>query len=224
MYLFRKWKTMREIHKMKKKIQVLIVDDHYLLRIGLANSLNVENDIACIAEARTGGEAIELYRKHMPDIVLMDLRLPDMNGIDATAKLRSEFPNATVIILSTFDGEEDIFRSLQAGARSYVPKDISRDELLQIIRNAHSGKHTLPAPIAGRLAQRMQRRELTEREHEVLRLVVEGQTNKQIAVSLQITEVTVKLHVSSILTKLGARDRTQASTLAIQRGIVHLMN
>lgn len=209
---------------MKKKIQVLIVDDHYLLRIGLANSLNVEDDIACVGEARTGAEAIELYRKHGPDIVLMDLRLPDMSGIDATAKLRSEFPNATVIIISTFDGEEDIFRSLQAGARSYVPKDISREELLQTIRNAYNGKHSLPAPIAGRLAQRMQRRELTDREHEVLRLVVEGQTNKQIATALQITEVTVKLHVSSILTKLGARDRTQASTLAIQRGIVHLAN
>lgn len=209
---------------MKKKIQILIVDDHFLLRIGLANSLSLESDIACVAEAKTGAEAIELYRKHAPDIVLMDLRLPDMNGIDATAKLRSEFPNATVIMVSTFDGEEDIFRSLQAGARSYVPKDISRDELLQTIRNVYHGKHSLPASIAGRLAQRMQRRELTEREHEVLRLVVEGQTNKQIAVALQITEVTVKLHVSSILTKLGAQDRTQASTLAIQRGIVHLMN
>ena len=209
---------------MKKKIQVLIVDDHYLLRMGLANSLNVENDIACIAEARNGAEAIELYRKHIPDIVLMDLRLPDMNGVDATIKLRSEFPNATVIMISTFDGEEDIFRSLQAGARSYVPKDISRDELLQVIRNAYNGKHSLPAAIAGRLAQRMQRRELTERENEVLHLVVQGQTNKQIATALQITEVTVKLHVSSILTKLGTRDRTQASTLAIQRGIVHLMN
>lgn len=209
---------------MKKKIQVLIVDDHYLIRIGLANSLNVENDMVCIAEARTGAEAIELYRKHQPDIVLMDLRLPDMNGIETTVKLRSEFPNAIVIMISTFDGEEDIFRSLQAGARSYVPKDISRDELLQTIRDAHNGKHSLPAPIAGRLAQRMQRRELTDREHEVLRLVVDGQTNKQIAVTLQITEVTVKLHVSSILTKLGAHDRTQASTMAIQRGIVHLMN
>src|SRR5579864_493120 len=125
---------------MKKKIQVLIVDDHYLIRIGLANSLNVENDMVCIAEARTGAEAIELYRKHQPDIVLMDLRLPDMNGIETTVKLRSEFPNATVIMISTFDGEEDIFRSLQAGARSYVPKDISRDELLQTIRNAHNGK------------------------------------------------------------------------------------
>jgi DNA-binding NarL/FixJ family response regulator len=209
---------------MKKKIQVLIVDDHYLLRIGLANSLNVESDIACVGEAKTGVEAVELYRKLMPDIVLMDLRLPDMSGIDATTKLRAEFPQAMVIIISTFDGEEDIFRSLQAGARSYMPKDISRDELLQTIRNAYSGKHSLPAPIAGRLAQRMQRRELTDREHEVLRLVVEGQTNKQIAMILQITEVTVKLHVSSILSKLGAQDRTQASTLAIQRGIIHLMS
>jgi DNA-binding NarL/FixJ family response regulator len=208
---------------MKKKIQVLIVDDHYLLRIGLANSLNVESDIACVGEAKTGAEAVVLYRKLMPDIVLMDLRLPDMSGIDATAKLRAEFPQAMVIIISTFDGEEDIFRSLQAGARSYVPKDISRDELLQTIRNAYSGKHSLPAPIAGRLAQRMQRRELTDREHEVLQLVVEGQTNKQIAMVLQIAEVTVKLHVSSILSKLGAQDRTQASTLAIQRGIIHLM-
>ncbi len=209
---------------MKKKIQVLIVDDHFLLRIGLANSLNVENDMACIAEARTGAEAIELYRKHQPDIVLMDLRLPDMNGVDTTSKLRSEFPDATVIVISTFDGEEDIYRALQAGARSYVPKSASRDELLQIIRNVHDGKHSLPGIVATRLAERMQRRELTDREHEVLRLVVEGMTNKQIAVELHITEVTVKLHVSNILSKLGAQDRTHASTLAIQRGIIHLMN
>jgi two-component system NarL family response regulator len=209
---------------MKNRIQVLIVDDHFLLRIGLANSLNVEGDMTCIAEARTGAEAIELYRKHLPDIVLMDLRLPDMDGVDATVKLRSEFPNATVIMISTFDGEEDIYRALQAGARSYVPKDVSRDELLQIIRSVYDGKHSLPAPVAARLAQRMQRRELTEREREVLPLIVEGMTNKQIAVALNITEVTVKLHVSSILTKLGAQDRTHASTLAIQRGIVHLTN
>jgi DNA-binding NarL/FixJ family response regulator len=209
---------------MKKKIQVLIVDDHFLLRIGLANSLNVESDMACVAEARTGAEALELYRKSLPDVVLMDLRLPDMDGVDATAKLRSEFPNAAVIMISTFDGEDDVYRSLQAGARSYVTKDISRDELLQIIRTVYEGKLSLPAAIAARLAQRMQRRELTEREREVLRLVVEGLTNKQIAASLHITEVTVKLHVSNILTKLGAQDRTHASTLAIQRGIVHLMN
>jgi DNA-binding NarL/FixJ family response regulator len=209
---------------MKKKIQVLIVDDHFLVRIGLANSLNVESDMACVAEARTGAEAIKLYREHQPDIVLMDLRLPDMNGVDTTVKLRSEFPDATVIVISTFDGEEDIYRALQAGARSYVPKDVSRDELLQIIRTVHGGKHSLPAAVAARLAQRMQRRELTERECEVLRRVVEGMTNKQIATTLNITEVTVKLHVSNILTKLGAQDRTHASTLAIQRGIVHLMN
>ena len=211
-------------HDMKQKIRVLIVDDHFLVRIGLANSLNIESDMACVAEARTGAEAIELYRKHLPDVVLLDLRLPDMDGVEVTAKLRSEFPNATVIMISTFDGEEDIYRALQAGARSYVPKDVSRDELLQIIRTVHEGHHALPAPVAARLAQRMQRRELTEREHQVLRLVVEGQTNKQIATNLQVTEVTVKLHVSSILTKLGAQDRTHASTLAIQRGIVHVMN
>ncbi len=178
----------------------------------------------CVAEARSGAEAIALYRKHLPDIVLMDLRLPDMNSVDATTKLRSEFPNATVIVISTFDGEEDIYRALQAGARSYIPKDISRDELLQTIRTVHEGKHSLPGSVAARLAQRMQRRELSEREHEVLRLVVDGLTNKQIAQMLHITEVTVKLHVSNILTKLGAQDRTHASTLAIQRGIVHLMN
>jgi DNA-binding NarL/FixJ family response regulator len=211
-------------HDVKQKIQVLIVDDHFLVRIGLANSLNIESDMACVAEARTGAEAIELYRKHLPDVVLLDLRLPDMDGVEVTNKLRSEFPGAAVIMISTFDGEEDIYRALQAGARSYVPKDVSRDELLQIIRTVHEGNHALPAPVAARLAQRMQRRELTEREHQVLRLVVEGQTNKQIATNLNVTEVTVKLHVSSILTKLGAQDRTHASTLAIQRGIVHVMN
>lgn len=202
----------------------MIVDDHFLLRIGLANSLNGEGDMACVAEAATGAEAIELYRRHRPDIVLMDLRLPDLNGVETTARLRSEFPDATVIVISTFDGEEDIYRALQAGARSYVPKSASRDELLRIIRDVHAGKHSLPSSAAARLAQRMQRRELTDRESEVLRLIVEGMTNKQIATALHITEVTVKLHVSNILTKLGAQDRTHASTLAIQRGIVHLMN
>jgi DNA-binding NarL/FixJ family response regulator len=208
---------------MTKKIQVLIVDDHFLLRTGLANSLNAENDMACVAEARTGAEAIELYRKHLPDLVLMDLRLPDMNGLDATMKICSEFPKAMVIVISTFDGEEDIYRALQAGARSFVPKNISRDELLQTVRTVHEGKHSLPASVAARLAQRIQRRELSERELEVLRLVVDGLTNKQIAVALHIAEATVKLHVSNILTKLDAQDRTHASTLAIQRGIIHLV-
>jgi two-component system NarL family response regulator len=207
---------------MNKKTRILIVDDHFLLRIGLATSVNSERDLTVVAEAGTAEQALELYRKHQPDVVLMDLRLPDMGGDEATTALCKEFPKARVIIVSSFDGQDDIYRSMQAGAKSYLPKNVLREELLRAIRAVQAGENYLPPTVAARLVQRMHSPELSAREAEVLTLVVDGLTNKEIALALAITEITVKNHVSSILTKLNATDRTQASTIAIQRGIVHL--
>jgi len=207
---------------MKKKIRILIVDDHYLVRIGLATSINAAPDMAVVAEASAAPQAIEVFQSEMPDIVLMDLRLPGMSGEEATRELCQRFPEARVIMISTFEGHEDIFRSVQAGARSYLSKNVLRDELLKTIRAVHAGEFYLPPPFAGRLMERMRAPELSSREAEVLALVVKGMTNKEIALLLSIAEITVKNHVSSILTKLNATDRTQASTIAIQRGIVHL--
>jgi two-component system NarL family response regulator len=207
---------------MKKGIRILIVDDHFVVRMGLLSSVNKESDMVAVAEASTAPQAIALYRKHTPDIVLMDLRLPGMNGIDATFALCREFPEARVIAISTYDGGEDIYQALQAGARSYLSKGVSRVELLQTIRAVHDGQRYLPPSVAARLAERVTHTELSARELEVLRLVVRGFMNKEIAAQLSICEGTVKLHVSNVLTKLQVADRTQATTLAIQRGIVHL--
>ncbi|HWH70737.1 MAG TPA: response regulator transcription factor [Candidatus Sulfotelmatobacter sp.] len=207
---------------MSKKIGILIVDDHSLMRIGLATSINVEPDMAVIAEAGSGQQALERYRRHKPDIVLMDLRLPDLGGDEATAQLCKEFPGAKVIMLSTFEGHDDIFRCVQAGARSYLSKSVPLEELLRAIRAVYAGQNYLPPDIAVRLVDRMHSPELSAREHEVLKLIVKGLTNKEIANTLCIAETTVKDHVSKILVKLRASDRTQASTIAIQRGIVHL--
>lgn len=207
---------------MSKKIGILVVDDHSLMRIGLATSINVEPDMAVIAEASSGEQALELYRRHRPGVVLMDLRLPGFSGDQVTRQLCQEFPEARVIVLSTFDGHEDIFRCVQAGARSYLSKSVPLEELLRAIRAVHAGQSYLPAGIAARLVERMHSPELSLREHEVLKLIVRGCSNKEIACQLSIAETTVKDHVSKILIKLHANDRTQASTVAIQRGIVHL--
>lgn len=207
---------------MSKKIRLLIVDDHSLMRIGLVTSINIEPDMAVVAEAGSGAQALELYRQHQPDIVLMDLRLPGMAGDEVTAQLCKQFPGAKVIVLSTFEGHEDIFRCVQAGARSYLSKSVPLEELLRAIRAVHAGQNYLPPEIGARLMERMHAPELSAREHEVLKLIVKGCTNKEIASQLFIAETTVKDHVSKILIKLHASDRTQASTVAIQRGIVHL--
>lgn len=207
---------------MKKKIRLLIVDDHFVVRMGLVTSINMEPDLAAVAEASTAAEAVKLYQKHAPDVVLMDVRLPGTNGIDATADLCQQFPEAKVIVISTYEGDEDIYRALQAGARSYLSKNVSREELLHTIRAVHQGQHYLPEPVAARLAERVHKQELSTRELEVLKLIVKGLPNKEIASVLSISEFTVKLHVGNVLTKLHATDRTQATTIAIQRGIVHL--
>ena len=207
---------------MKEKIRILVVDDHFVVRIGLAGSINIEQDMVVEAEASTGALAIEYFRKYYPDIVLMDLKLPGMDGVEATSAICEEFPDAAIIMLSTHDGEEDIYRSIQAGARTYLLKTAAREDLIQTIRVVHAGERCISPAIGARLAERMTRTELTARETEVLRLIAKGRSNKEIGGTLKIAEVTVKQHVGHILAKLNANDRTQATTTALQRGILHL--
>lgn len=205
-----------------RKIKVMVVDDHFVVRMGLSGSINLEADMAVICEAGSGEQSIASYRQHRPDIVLMDLKLPGMSGVDATRAITREFPSAAVIMLSTHDGEEDIYRSLQAGARTYLLKTAVRQELIDTIRSVHLGERCISPAVGARLAERLGHQELTAREIDVLGLIVKGRSNKEIASDLSIAEVTVKLHVGHILAKLGVNDRTQATTTALQRGIIHL--
>ena len=207
---------------MKKKIRILVVDDHFVVRMGLGHSINTELDMVVESEASTGPLAIEYFRKHRPDVVLMDLKLPGMSGIEATSAICQEFPDAVIIMLSTHDSEEDIYRSIQAGARTYLIKTAAREDLIQTIRAVHAGERSISPDIGARLAERMTRAELTAREMEILKLVARGRSNKEIGSLLAIAEVTVKQHIGHILTKLKASDRTQATTIALQRGILHL--
>jgi len=207
---------------MKKKIRLMVVDDHFVVRMGLAGSINIEPDMIVETEASTGQQAIDLFRHHHPDIVLMDLKLPGMGGVEATSAICKEFSEAAIIMLSTHDSEEDIYRSLQAGARSYLLKTAAREDLIQTIRAVYSGERPISPVIGARLAERMTRSELTARELDVLKLIAKGRSNKEIGSALGIAEVTVKLHVGHILTKLQASDRTQAATTALKRGILHL--
>lgn len=200
----------------------MVVDDHFVVRVGLRGSIDLEPDMTVVMEASTGEQAVELYRKHRPDLVLMDLKLPGLNGIGATKAICGEFSDAAVIILSTHEGEEDIYQSFQAGAKGYLVKSTAREELIAAIRVAAAGQRYIPVAIGARLAERMTHPDLTSREMEVLELIVAGKSNKEIAAELSITEVTVKLHVGHLLTKLRVHDRTQAATTALQRGIIHL--
>jgi len=203
-------------------IRILVVDDHNIVRQGLVALLNTVSDVTVVAEASNGQEAIEAYRQHRPDVTLMDLRLPKIGGADAITRIREESPAARIIVLTTFDGDEDIFRALQAGAKGYLLKGMDIDELTEAIRSVHAGKSKIPAFVAEKLAERMGGPALTTREIEVLKRIVAGRSNKEIASDLFISEATVKTHVNSILGKLGVTDRTQAATTALQRGIVHL--
>jgi DNA-binding NarL/FixJ family response regulator len=203
-------------------VRILVVEDHNVVRQGLVALIKTVPDMSVIAEAADGAEAVELFRKHQPDVTLMDLRLPRMSGVDAIKTIRSEFPAARVIVLTTFDGDENIFRALQAGARGYLLKDMFGDELMEAIRTVHAGKTRIPPEIAQRLAERMGGPSLTNRELEVLGLIVSGKSNREIGNELAISEATVKTHINNILGKLGVSDRTQAATTAIQRGIVTL--
>ena len=203
-------------------IRLLVVDDHHAFRMGLVAMVNEYPDMRVVAEAGTGAQAIELCRSCHPDVVLMDLRLPGLSGVEATLAIRKEFPQCHVIVVTTYDGDEDIYRALQSGAQGYLLKDMSKEELVDAIRAVHAGQHHIPPHVAGRLAARMSRPELTLREVEVLKSVTKGKSNKEIAEALSITEDTVKGHLKSVYGKLGVNDRTQAAITALQHGILHL--
>jgi DNA-binding NarL/FixJ family response regulator len=200
----------------------MAVDDHPLIRSGLRAVIASEPDMEMVGEAANGEEAIELYREERPDVVLMDLRMPVMDGLTATLAILREFPDAKIVALTTYEGDADIHRALSAGARGYLLKDMMRSQLLQVIRTVQSGQRAIPAAIAARLAEYTPRIELTPRELEVLQLMAKGFSNPEIASTLGRTESTMKVHVSNILQKLQTTDRTEAVTVAIQRGILHL--
>ena len=203
-------------------LKVMVVDDHYLVRMGLASIIAVEPDMVVCAEASSGEQAQALFRTHRPDVTLMDLRLPGMTGTAAIQAIRQEFADARFVMLSTYVCDEEVYGALQAGAMAYLVKSVQREELTIAIRKAAAGQRHIPAEVAARLADRVAGSQLSAREIEVLRLLVTGRRNREIASALEITEGTVKLHVSSILGKLGADDRTEAVTMALQRGIVQL--
>jgi len=204
------------------RICVLSVDDHPLLREGLAAIINNQADMVLVAQAATGGEAVKVFKQHQPDVTLMDLRLPDMNGIDALMAIRAEFPEARVIMLTTFEGDVDIRRSLEAGARGYMLKNTPPKELVEVIRQVHKGKKRIPAEVAAHLAEYYGDDALTEREIDVLQHVAGGNRNREIGQRLFISEETVKVHIKHIMEKLGASDRTQAVAIAVRRGIIQL--
>lgn len=203
-------------------IRVFSVDDHPLLREGIAAIINNQPDMEMMAQAATGSEAIQMFREHQPDVTLMDLRLPDMSGIDALIAIRTEFPEARVIMLTTFEGDVDIRRSLEAGARGYMLKNMPPKVLVEVIRQVHAGKKRIPAEVAAHLAEHLGDEALTPREVEVLQRLASGNRNRDIAEQLFISEETVKVHIKHIMEKLGASDRTQAVAIAVRRGIIQL--
>jgi DNA-binding NarL/FixJ family response regulator len=205
-----------------KPIRILVVDDHHVVRSGLAASLGLEDELAVVAEAGSAEEAVAQFRKHQPEVVLMDLRLPGPNGIAATVELRREWPEARVLMFTTYDSEEDIYRAMQAGARGYLLKSAPREELLAAIRAVAAGERHLPAALAQRLAGRVGAPDVSDREREVLQLIARGKANKEIAAALGISEETVKRHASNLFVKMGVADRAQATSEGIRRGLIEL--
>lgn len=200
----------------------MVVDDHPGFRMGMISLIESQPDMAAVAESGDGQQAVELYRRTRPDVVLMDLRLPGISGVEATIALRKEFPDCRIIILTTYDCDEDIYRACQSGAQSYLLKDASVDEILKTIRAVSQGEQCLPSSIANRLAKRLKREDLSQREMDVLQYLVRGRSNKEISSALFISEETVKSHLRSLFVKLQVNDRTTAVIVAIRHGIVHL--
>jgi len=205
-----------------KKIRILTVDDHALLRAGIASLVEIEPDMELVAEASTGREAIEQFRQRRPDITLMDLQMPDISGIEAIIAIRSEFPDARIVVLTTYAGDVQVVRALKAGARGYLLKGNVHTDLLATIRAVHAGQKRIPPEVAAELAMHTTEDQLTARELEVLKLIAQGNANKEIAAQLSVREDTVKSHVGNILDKLGANDRTHAVTIGLKRGIIDL--
>jgi DNA-binding NarL/FixJ family response regulator len=203
-------------------IRILSVDDHPIVRGGISALIASQSDMELVAEASNGGEAVELFREHHPDVTLMDLQMPAMNGIDAMGAIRGEFPEARIIVLTSYAGDVQVVRALKAGARAYLLKGLLRKELLDTIRAVHAGQKRLPAEIAAEIAGHATDDALTPREIDVLRLIAGGNANKEIAAQLSLTEETVKGHVKNILAKLAANDRTHAVTIGLKRGIIDL--
>jgi DNA-binding NarL/FixJ family response regulator len=207
---------------MSNAIRILVVEDHHVVRQGLVALLSVVDGVEVVGEAADGAEAVKQFASKHPDVTLIDLRLPKMSGVEVIQHVRAEHANARFIVLTTYDGDEDIYRALQAGARAYLLKGMTVDVLISTIRSVHAGKSCIPPVIAQKLAERMGTEQLTHREQDVLEQIVRGKSNKEIGVELDISEATVKTHINSLLGKLGVTDRTQAATAAIQRGLVQL--
>ena len=204
------------------KFGVLVVEDHPIMRLGIVAIINAQRDMMVCGQAGSGEDAVRLFRQHRPGVTLMDLRLPGMSGLEALRVIRQADPTAHCVVLTTYEGDEDIHQALAAGAAGYLIKAMSNDTLVDALRKVHAGKRFLPAPVAESLAARTPNSDLSPREREVLSLIVHGKSNKDIAASLKITEATVKCHVSVILERLGVSDRTQAVIAALQRGLEHL--
>jgi len=204
----------------KESIRVLIVEDHNVVRQGLVALINLAEGIQVVGEAADGVEAIAQFRKLQPDVTLVDLRLPKLSGVEIIQRVRSESPQARFVVLTTYDGDEDIYRALKSGAKAYLLKGMTSEELIKTIREVAAGRSHIPPAIAERLAERMGTEDLTPREADVLEQIVQGKSNKEIATELEISEATVKTHINSLLSKLGVTDRTQAATAAIRRGLV----
>ena len=204
------------------KIRVMLVDDHPMLRMGVSAIVNAQPDMTVAAQAENGQQAVEMFDLHTPDVTLMDLRLPGMSGVEAIKTIRERHSQARFVVLTTYYGDEDIHRAIEAGARGYLLKGVSHEVLIDALRRVHAGQRYIPPPVAHSLAERRPDCELSPRESRVLALIVGGKSNREIATELDISEATVKCHVTAILGRLGVSDRTQAAVAAIQRGIVHL--
>jgi len=202
------------------RIRLLIAEDHFVTRMGLKAIFGAEPDIDIVAEAETGPEAVALHQKHQPDVAIVDLRLPGLDGVDVVKAIRKESKDARIVILTASEGSEGVYRALQAGARAYLLKDARGTELVQALRDVADGKRVVPAEVAARLAERVPQSDLSPREMDVLRLLADGKSNKRIADALDLSEGTIRTHVSNILSKLGVDDRTQAATAALRRGIL----